>query len=160
MLETCTWIRSNLEEKKNYIRQKLFRKILKEKFPKNYLRNVMLLQQRSSRGRLTVKLIRDCCWLERANLPPVHATASGQNTAKQGRRCARSTARSCAAPVVVVVSCFAAAFTTTKENPKNNQSSTTILQLLCLYLLARLLGLLRPAAQYQSMINWSMNENK
>jgi len=89
--------------------------------------------------------------MERANLPPVHATGSGQNTAKQGRCCARSTACSLAAPlfVVVVVSCFAAAFTTTKENPKNNKSSTTRLQLLCLYLLAPLLGLLRPAAQYQ-----------
>jgi hypothetical protein len=91
--------------------------------------------------------------MERANLPPVHATGSGQNTAKQGRCCARSTARSLAAPlvavVVVVVSCVAAGFTTTKENPKNNKSSTTILQLLSLYLLAPLLGLLRPAAQYQ-----------
>jgi len=72
--------------------------------------------------------------MERANLPPVHATGSGQNTAKQGRCCARSTARSLAAPLVVVVSCVAAAFTTTKENPKNNKSSTTVLQLLCLYL--------------------------
>ncbi len=111
-------------------------KFSKKKIPKNYLRNVVLLQQRSSRGRLTVKLIRDCCWMERANLPPVHATGSRQNTAKQGRCCARSTARSLATPlvVVVVVSCFAAAFTTTKQNPKNNKSSTTILQLLCLYL--------------------------
>ncbi len=38
----------------------------------------MLLQQRSSKGRLTVKLIRDCCWMERSNLPPMHATGSGQ----------------------------------------------------------------------------------
>jgi hypothetical protein len=37
-----------LRKKQNYLRQKIFRKILKEEFPKNYLRNVMLLQQTES----------------------------------------------------------------------------------------------------------------
>jgi uncharacterized membrane protein YjfL (UPF0719 family) len=87
--------------------------------------------------------------VERANLPPVHATGSRQNTAKQGRCCARSTARSLAAPlvvVVVVVSCFAAAFTTNQTKPKkqqvlNNNTATALFVFigsLCLGYSARL----------------------
>ncbi len=153
-----------LRKKQNYLRQKFFRKILKAKFPKNYLRNVTLLQQRSSKERLTVKLIRDGCWMERANLPPVHATGSGQNTAKQGHCCARSTARSLAAPlvvVVVVVSCFAAAFTTTKQNPNNNKSSTSILQLPLFVFIGSLAWVPPPGCAVPvMMINWSINKKK
>jgi hypothetical protein len=70
--------------------------------------------------------------MERANLPPVHATGSGQNTAKQGRCCARSTARSLATPlVVVVVSCFRCCFYNNQTKLKkqqilNNKTATAL----------------------------------
>jgi len=88
--------------------------------------------------------------METANLPPVHATGSGQTEHRKTGlllRMQHSTLVGCSSRRRRQL--FRCCFVTTKQNPRNNKSSTTILQLLCLYLLAPLLGLLRPAAQYQ-----------